>query len=101
MLPVLPKSTSSHPEKKSEGEAARIQGASVQGEFDGLGKGDQNHKITDSVRLGGTTGGSSTPGCLHTPHTGRRGVRNARQDERQDESLKGDQKNREIAQKWP
>lgn len=45
-LPVLPKSTSSHPEKKSKGGAARIQGASAEGLFDGLGKGDQNDKIT-------------------------------------------------------
>lgn len=70
MLPVLPKSTSSHPQKKSEGEAARIQGASAQELFNGLGKGDQNHKITDCVRLEGMTAVSSAPGCiicLHTP----------------------------------
>lgn len=35
------------------------------------------------------------------PYTGRRGVRNARQNERQDESLKGAQKNREIPRNIP
>lgn len=53
MLPVLPKNTSSHPEKKSEGEAARIQGASAQGFFVGLGKGDQSYKITKSQTVQG------------------------------------------------
>lgn len=75
MLPTLPKSTSLHPEKKSEGEADRIQGASAQGLFDGLGKGDQHYKITKSqtARLEGITGDSSAPGCvicLHTPALG-------------------------------
>lgn len=70
MLPVFPENSSSHPEKKSKGEAT--------GKTRGF----------CTTTLWGLE--QKRPGCvicLQTPHTGRRGVSNTRQDE----SLKGAQ----------